>query len=416
MYLANSAGELYVDDVKLVAGPLPEVGTNLVRNGDFESPLGTTWTSTANFAQSAISFTAKHLGASSLHILGTAAGSGSGNAIYQDISPALTNGATYTVSFWYLQNTNAVVPPLVVRLSGAPVIPEFNPAAAMPAAAAPLSPGAANSVATTLPPFPSVWLNELQAENLTGPADNLGEREPWLELYNPGTNAVSLTGLYLGTNYASPTLWAFPPNASIGAGQFLLVWADGQPQRTTAAALHTPFRLTPGSGSVALTRFVSNALEVVDYLTYSGLPANYSYGDVPDAQPFYRQAMYRATPAATNNAALPPINVWINEWMAENTALFLDPGTDKYDDWFELYNPSDTPAELAGYYLTDTLTDPFQYLVPAGYQVPAHGFLLVWADGKPSANEHQQPGPACRLQAQQGGRGHRPVRARWKRH
>ena len=246
LYLANSAGELYLDDIKLVPGAQPEMGTNLVRNGDFESPLDTNWTTTANFAQSAVSSTVKHLGSSSLHILGTAAGSGSGNSIYQDISPALTNGATYTVSFWYLQNTNAVVPPLVVRLSGATVIPQFNPAAATPAAAAPLSPGAMNSVATTLPPFPNIWLNELQAENLTGPADNFGEREPWLELYNPGTNAVSLAGLYVGTNYASPTLWAFPPNASIGAGQFLLVWADGQPAANHGCGLPHAFPFDSG--------------------------------------------------------------------------------------------------------------------------------------------------------------------------
>ena len=403
LYLTNSAGDLYVDDVKLVPGTLPEAGTNLVHNGDFESPLGTNWTLTANFAQSAISSTVKHLGAGSLHIVGTASGSGSGNAIYQNISPALTNGATYTVSLWYLQNTNPVVPRLVSRLSGATVVPLFNPAAAVPPAASPLSPGMTNSVAGILPPFPSVWLNELQAENLTGPTDNFGEREPWLELYNPGTNSVSLAGLYLGTNYASPTLWAFPPNASVAAGQFLLVWADGQAQQTIPAALHTPFRLSPGSGSVALTRFVSNALQVVDYLTYTGLPANYSYGDVPDAQLFYREAMYRATPDATNNVAQPPISVWINEWMAENTGLFLDPGTGKYDDWFELFNPSDTAAELAGYYLTDTLDrsvaiSDSRRLSRPGARVPAR-----LGRRQTLGQHHHQPGPPRQLQARQGG-------------
>jgi len=117
------------------------------------------------------------------------------------------------------------------------------------------------------------------------------------------------------------------------------------------------------------------------------LPANYSYGDVPDGQPFYRQNLYHSTPAATNDDALPPITVSINEWMAENTGFLLDPGTSNYDDWFELYNHSDNPAELAGYYLTDDLNNPLQYQIPAGYRVPAHGFLLVWADGKPSAND-----------------------------
>ncbi len=253
------------------------------------------------------------------------------------------------------------------------------------------TPGFTNSVRATLPPFPTLWLNEAQPENLTGPVDNFGEYDPWIELYNSGMDTVSLNGFYLGTNYASPAQWAFPAGASIAPGQFLVVWLDGQPAQTSGAILHTSFRPSPGSGSVAISRFVASAPQIVDYLNYAALPANYSYGDVPDGQPFYRQAMFRPTPAGTNNAALPPFTVSINEWMAENTGWLLNPGTGKYDDWFELYNPADTPAELAGYYLTDKLTNPFQYQIPAGYRVPARGFLLVWADGKPSANSTNSP-------------------------
>jgi hypothetical protein len=69
----------------------------------------------------------------------------------------------------------------------------------------------------------------------------------------------------------------------------------------------------------------------------------------------------------------------------------LDPATGHYDDWFELYNASNTAAQLAGYFLTDTLTNEFQFQIPAGYTIPAHSFLLVWADGKPSANSTNSP-------------------------
>ncbi len=383
-----SAGDIYVDDVKLVPGSVPEVGPNYVLDGDFETPLGTTWNLTANFASSAISTAAKHGGSSSLHVIATAAGSGSGNAIYEDLGTTLTNGATYTISFWYLQSTNGG--PLALRLSGATVVPTFNPAPPAPLAGGPYTPGATNSVNTILPPFPTVWLNEVQPENLTGPTDNFGERDPWVEIYNPGSTTQNLAGLYLGTNGA-PTQWTFPSNTTLAPGQFLIIWLDGQPQQTIGSVLHTSFRLTPGNGSVLLTRFVSNSVEVVDYLNYSSLPANYSYGDFPDGQPFYRQAMFKFTPGATNSVALPPVSVSINEWMAENTATILDPGTLKFDDWFEIYNPSNTTANLAGYYLTDTLTNQFQYQIPSGYTVPPHGFLLVWADGKPSANTNASP-------------------------
>jgi len=259
-------------------------------------------------------------------------------------------------------------------------------------AAGPATPAAPNVVGGRLPSFAPLWLNEAEAENVTGPADNFGEQDPWIEIYNAGGAPLSLAGYYLGANYASPASWAFPTNATIAPGQFLVVWADGQPQQATGAVLHASFRLTPGAGSIALSRYVSNTVQIVDYLNYTGLPANHSYGDTPDGQPFYRQGMFHATPGAPNSAALPPIAVSINEWMAENNGYLLDPATGKYSDWFELYNPGDTPADLGGYYLTDTLSNPFVYQIPAGYQLPAGGFLLVWADGQPSAHTTNSPG------------------------
>ncbi|HLP78111.1 MAG TPA: lamin tail domain-containing protein, partial [Candidatus Paceibacterota bacterium] len=256
----------------------------------------------------------------------------------------------------------------------------------------PNTPGSANSVAGTLPEFPALWLNEVQVENLTGPMDNFDQREPWVELYNSGTNVINLNGFYLGTNYLNPMQWTFPAEATIAPGQFLVIWLDGQPEQNSGAVLHTDFRLGADTSTLALSRFVDGSPQIVDYLNFASLPANHSYGDIPDGQQFYRQAMFHPTPAGTNNAALPAITVSINEWMAQNDGYLFNPGTEKNnDDWFELYNPSGTPAELGGYYLTDNLTNAFQFQIPSGYRVPANGFLLVWADGKSSANSTNNP-------------------------
>ncbi len=250
------------------------------------------------------------------------------------------------------------------------------------------TPGAANAAAPVLPEFPTLWLNELQAENLTGPSDNFDERDPWIEIYNSGTAPASLDGLYLGTNYNSPAQWAFPAEVSVAPGQFLVVWLDGQPEQTSGFILHAGFRLDARSGSIALSRFVNGQPQIVDYLNIGLLPANHSYGDVPDGQPFYRQPLFLATPANTNNTALPAISVFINEWMGENAGYRFNPATGKYDDWFELHNPSSTPANLAGFYLTDSFDDPQRCEIPAGFQVPPQGFLLVWADERTSANSN----------------------------
>ncbi|HVY69182.1 MAG TPA: lamin tail domain-containing protein, partial [Verrucomicrobiae bacterium] len=94
----------------------------------------------------------------------------------------------------------------------------------------------------------------------------------------------------------------------------------------------------------------------------------------------------------TGAASALPV-VLINEWMAANTTAVADisSGSAKYDDWFELYNPAGTTADLAGYYLTDTLDNKTQFKIPAGYPIPAGGHLLVWADNEPGQNVAGQP-------------------------
>ena len=41
----------------------------------------------------------------------------------------------------------------------------------------------------SLAPFPSLWINEVQADNLTGITNSAGQHTGWLELYNPSTNS-----------------------------------------------------------------------------------------------------------------------------------------------------------------------------------------------------------------------------------
>ena len=65
-------------------------------------------------------------------------------------------------------------------------------------------------MAASLTPFPSLWINEVQADNLTGITNRAGQHTGWLELYNPSTNVLSLNGLYLANNYTNLLQWAFP--------------------------------------------------------------------------------------------------------------------------------------------------------------------------------------------------------------
>ncbi|HXJ55586.1 MAG TPA: lamin tail domain-containing protein [Verrucomicrobiae bacterium] len=111
----TGAGEGYVDNVSLVAGSQPDVGANLVVNGDFENQnLPPAWTVSANLSGSATTTTIKRVGTRSLKVVSTSAGASQSTAIWQQIA-GMTPGQLYTLSYWYLPTTNS--PPLVVRFS-----------------------------------------------------------------------------------------------------------------------------------------------------------------------------------------------------------------------------------------------------------------------------------------------------------
>jgi uncharacterized protein (DUF1800 family) len=117
LYL-NGAGEVYVDDLKLVRGSVPGFGTNLiVKNPDFELPLTTNnWQLTADFTNSVQSTQFVHSGSGSLRLIATAAGGGNGDSVFQSNIFGVTNTGIYTVSFWCTTPTAGRT--LTVRLSG----------------------------------------------------------------------------------------------------------------------------------------------------------------------------------------------------------------------------------------------------------------------------------------------------------
>jgi hypothetical protein len=221
------------------------------------------------------------------------------------------------------------------------------------------SPGRTNTVMTTLPAFPPLWLNELQADNLTGITNGASQRTPWLELYNPSTNVVLLTGLYLANSYTNLTAWAFPTGAAINPGEFKVIFADSQTNLSTTNELHTSFTLPSGSGSLALSQLYNGQPQVLDYIDYTNIPPNWSYGSFPDGQSFVRQMFYQPTPAGTNDGTSVPPPSFIP---------YLAAGSVYTQDFDALPNPGSTsvnsanPVTING--ITYSLSNPFDFAFP----------------------------------------------------
>lgn len=78
------------------------------------------------------------------------------------------------------------------------------------------------------------------------------------------------------------------------------------------------------------------------------------------------------------NSVSGPEALFINEIMASNVDEFVSPAYN-FDGWIELYNPTGKSVSLAGYYLTDDLSQPRKWRLPDETKVvPANGYGVIW--------------------------------------
>ncbi len=70
----------------------------------------------------------------------------------------------------------------------------------------------------------------------------------------------------------------------------------------------------------------------------------------------------------------------INEYSCANFSINDNFGNPS--DWFEIYNPAATAANISGYYVSDDKVNLQKFQFPFGTTIPAGGFIRVWASGK----------------------------------
>jgi hypothetical protein len=95
-----------------------------------------------------------------------------------------------------------------------------------------------------------VAINEIQASNASTMADQDGEYDDWIELYNLTDQTVDLSGWHLSDNPDNLGKWTFPEGTFLGAEAYLIIWAD---EDGSQAGLHANFKLSAGGEELFLT-------------------------------------------------------------------------------------------------------------------------------------------------------------------
>ncbi len=141
------------------------------------------------------------------------------------------------------------------------------------------SPGAANG---SIEPVVIFFINEFLASNDTCFADEHGDYDDWIEIYNGGNIAGDIGGMYFTDdledlmNSQIPT--TYPDSTTIYPGEFLIIWADKEPEQ---GILHLDDVKLSGDGEqIGLTDV--DGTTILDSLTFGVQTADISYGRLPD--------------------------------------------------------------------------------------------------------------------------------------
>ncbi len=145
----------------------------------------------------------------------------------------------------------------------------------------------------------NIVINEFNATR-SGAQDEAGEAEDWIELFNAGTEAVNLNGMYLTDNFNNKTKFKITENV---AGEMLLpisgykvFYADEQ---TEQGSFHLNFKLSSDGEQVGLYYQENETILMYDTTLFGFQKDDYSFARIPNGTgPF--KATIAMTPGSEN--------------------------------------------------------------------------------------------------------------------
>jgi hypothetical protein len=122
----------------------------------------------------------------------------------------------------------------------------------------------------------SIVINEVMPYNVSYVADQNGEYDDWIELYNNSSLSFDISGYYLSDSKSRLSRWEIPSGATINGNGYLVFWAD---KETTQTGLHTNFSLSKDGEKVY---FVTPDFLIIDEVEYPATTKQLSYSRYPN--------------------------------------------------------------------------------------------------------------------------------------
>src|ERR1035441_8167748 len=225
-----------------------------------------------------------------------------------------------------------------------------------------------------------------------------GSEYEFLEL----KNILSIPADLSGYSFSSAITYVFPPGSIVAPNAIIVLAASDNPSAWTnhypgvAVFGYYSKHLGNSGDTVALADASGHTVISVTYWPAptngwsdahhgSSLEINDLNGDPNDPANWHASSVSNSISGGTPGtlSATPPAGaVQINEIMAQNNSVLTNGGTTP--DWIELANASNNAVSLAGWSLSND-SNARKFVFPAGTNISAGGFLLVFCDSQTNA-------------------------------
>ena len=127
---------------------------------------------------------------------------------------------------------------------------------------------------------PQLFINEFMANNDMTLADEFGEYEDWVEIYNADDEPVWLGDKYLSDDFSDPGKWQLP-DFTMQPGTFLLIWADEDPGQ---GPFHTNYKLDNNGEELAVFDNETTGYFLIDSISFGEQDDDISFGRQEDGE------------------------------------------------------------------------------------------------------------------------------------
>ena len=235
----------------------------------------------------------------------------------------------------------------------------------------------------------ALLINEVVSSNQLSLRDEVYGSPDWIELVNGSDQSIHLSSYYITDNVEAPQKAFQLPDVFLAPGAFYLLYANKKGGENcigfslkkageTLTLLDAHMAEVSSLTVPSLIRDVSYARRSDGSYGYCDLPTPgaVNEGDILDALPLSSQLVKEEPEEVVEKKKPRSLDILITEVVAKNEASLVAAGCDGCTEWVELFNPNDVPVSLAGFTLTDDMTEVEKHNFPEVELAPGQ-FLIV---------------------------------------